>query len=156
MERLKQLLNAFSYSFSQSSMFFAIMRQPSMRKYIIEQLIQKNQLLKYGVDERNKVIGYYSLTTQLISGGKKKFGSPYTLKDTGAFYKSMYIRANPQYIEIDADPIKKGEGQATTNLFQEYGEGIIGLTDDSKNKLANKTLDLCKRYLQGELERILR
>ena len=50
------------------------------------------------------------------------------------------------FFEIDADPIKEND-----NLFTKYGEGIIGLTDESKEKLR---LELLERY-DKEVRRIL-
>jgi hypothetical protein len=146
MDALKQLINRVSYSLSQRVIFLEIMRKPAMRKFIIEQLIQKDQLQK-GKDEDGDTMGFYSELTQKINP-RKKAGDPYTLKDTGQFYKSMYIRVNSDYIEIDADPIKIGDGGEQTNLFYKYGEGIIGLSQSSKEKLVRKTTEEAKIILQ--------
>jgi hypothetical protein len=146
MDALKQILNRFQYSISQRAIFLEIMRKPQMRKWIIEQLIQKEQLQK-GRDEDGDIIGYYSELTEKINP-RKAAGTPYTLKDTGQFYKSMYIRVNSEYIEIDADPIKVGDDGERTNLFWKYGEGIIGLTEQSRQKLINKTTQEAKIILQ--------
>jgi hypothetical protein len=151
MEALTKLINRVTYMLSQRALFLEIMRKPSMRKFIIEDLVQQNQLQK-GRDEDGDIIGTYSEFTQKINPSKVA-GSPYTLKDTGQFYKSMYIRVNSDYIEIDADPIKTGDDGTKTNLFYKYGEGIIGLTPGSKELLVRKTLEEAKvivqRILQG-------
>jgi hypothetical protein len=54
-------------------------------------------------------------------------------------------------IEIDADAIKVDEFGQTTDLFNEFGDGIIGLTDENKTRLAN---ELVQRF-QIEAARIL-
>jgi len=137
MEELYLLLKKTKTQLNPKLMWFDIMRRPYIRKYIIQELIQKDQLQGKGIDEDGDIIGRYSEFTEMINP-KKVAGEPYTLKDTGEFYESMYIRIGLDYIEIDADPIKTNDKGEQTNLFYEYGEGIIGLTEQSKNKLAEK------------------
>jgi len=76
-----------------------------LKSKIINEWIQDDQLLKKGVDSDNNVIGFYSLTTSLINP-TKTFNSHYTLKDTGAFYRSMFVRVLKDSIIIDGDPGK--------------------------------------------------
>ena len=64
-----------------------------VREAIIK-LIQLSQLKAKGVDSNERVIGYYSALTELISGGRKKQGQPYTLEDTGDFYRSIQLKPN--------------------------------------------------------------
>lgn len=108
-------------------------------------LIRDDQLMEKGVDETGKVIGTYSWATQNIYNSSKIEGEHYTLFDTGDFYKSMVILLGTNYFEIDADPIKEN-----ANLFTKYGEGIIGLTEESLEKLQVET----KRRYQLEIERL--
>lgn len=108
-------------------------------------LIRDDQLMEKGVDETGKVIGTYSWATQNIYNSSKIEGEHYTLFDTGDFYKSMVILLGTNYFEIDADPIKEN-----ANLFTKYGEGIIGLTEESLEKLRVET----KRRYQLEIERL--
>jgi len=112
--------------------------------------IRWDQLYNEGVDELGEIIGTYSTFTEMLNP-EKQAGTPYTLYDTGAFYRSMSIAILELAIEIDADPIKTDEFGQTTDLFAEYGEGIIGLTDESKQKLVE---ELIIRY-QNEASRIL-
>lgn len=112
--------------------------------------IRWDQLYNEGVDELSQIIGTYSSYTEFLNP-EKQAGTPYTLYDTGAFYNSMSIAILELAIEIDADPIKTDEFGQTTDLFAEYGEGIIGLTDESKQKLVD---ELIERY-QIEISRIL-
>lgn len=112
--------------------------------------IRWDQLFNEGVDELGEIIGTYSTYTEMLNP-EKQAGTPYTLYDTGAFYRSMSIAILDLAIEIDADPIKTDEFGQTTDLFAEYGEGIIGLTDESKEKLVE---ELIIRY-QNETSKLL-
>lgn len=108
-------------------------------------LIRDDQLMEKGVDETGQIIGYYTRYTEELTNGRKRAGEPYNLFDTGDFYKSMVILLGTNYFEIDADPIKEN-----ANLFTKFGEGIIGLTEESLEKLRVET----KRRYQIEIERL--
>lgn len=108
-------------------------------------LIKKDQLINAGVDEDGVVIGLYSPVTQMINP-KKIAGTHYTLLDTGDFFKSMVIYLGTNFFDIDANPIKGNE-----NLFTKYGEGIIGLTEESKIRLRYET----QRRYNIELRKLL-
>lgn len=112
--------------------------------------IRWDQLYNEGVDEMGEIIGTYSTYTEMLNP-EKQAGTPYTLYDTGEFYRSMSIAILELAIEIDADPIKTDEFGQTTDLFAEYGDGIIGLTDESKEKLVE---ELIIRY-QNETSKLL-
>jgi hypothetical protein len=125
----------------------------TLQNTIIVEYIQQDQLLDKGVDEsgnplRNKDNGRttYSATTEMLSDGRKREGEPYNLFDSGDFYKSMVFLLGKDFFEIDADPIKDND-----NLFTKFGEGIIGLTEESRIKLQE---ELLTRY-DKEIRRIL-
>jgi hypothetical protein len=113
----------------------AVLNDGMFRNWILD-LVRQKQLFQQGVDENNDIIGVYSELTELIKP-EKKAGTPYTLYDTGEFYKSMFIIVFADSFIIDADPLKRGmSGQI--NLFDKYGEGIVGLTEESKTILADE------------------
>jgi hypothetical protein len=125
----------------------------TLQNTIIVEYIQQDQLLNDGVDEsgqalRNRDNGRttYSAATEMLSNGRKREGEPYNLLDSGEFYKSMVFLLGKDFFEINADPIKGND-----NLFTKFGEGIIGLTEESKEKLA---IELLNRY-DKEVRRIL-
>lgn len=126
-----------------------VFSDPDFKEQILD-WIRWEQLFNEGVDELGEIIGTYSTYTEMLNP-EKQAGTPYTLYDTGEFYRSMSIAILDLAIEIDADPIKTDEFGQTTDLFQEYGEGIIGLTDESKTKLVE---ELIIRY-QKETSRLL-
>ena len=79
--------------------------------------------MKKGIDGTDQVIGYYSRLTSLINP-KKKFNSPFTLFDTGDFYRSMYVRVLQNAIIIEADTQKMEEQSWFTDK-------ILTLTDEN-------------------------
>lgn len=100
--------------------------------------IQKDQL-QQGIDEDGDIIGLYSEWTEMLNP-EKIAGTPYTLDDTGDFYRSMYVVVLKDSIVIEADPIKGND-----NLFFKYGDGIIGLNEESMEKLQE---EIRKKYIQ--------
>lgn len=109
--------------------------------------IQQDQLSNRGVNKFGDIIGTYSYVTELISKGRKQQGTPYTLFDTGDFYRSMYVAVFRESILIDANPIKGKD-----NLFEKFGNGIIGLTDENMAKLKERVkksfIDYARKVLQ--------
>lgn len=93
-------------------------------------LVRQDQLMKRGVDGTGKVIGYYSRLTSFINP-KKKFNTPYTLYDTGAFYRSMYVRVLMDAIVIEADTQKMEDKRWFTTK-------ILTLTDENLAILQSK------------------
>ena len=78
---------------------------------------------------------------------KKEKGLPYdriTLFDTGDFYDTFKVIPFLGGFEIDANPIKEN-----TNLFDEFGEDILGLTEESREILVQYYTDVIRRELIG-------
>ncbi len=121
----------------------------TLTKMILE-MIQQDQLFKKGIDEDGDIIGLYSEWTEMLNP-EKEAGTPYTLFDTGAFYDSMKIVVLNDSFIIEAQPIKIDEDGKKTDLFDQYGEGIIGLTDENKEKLA---VEIKKRFID-EVNKLL-
>lgn len=143
MEAFFKLLNRFNY-LKPSYLWVRVFKDKELQRYIIDVLIQDEQLQK-GIDgtgERitdNEGNNAYSYWTELLSNGKKQEGTPYTLKDTGEFYESMVFLLGKDFFEIDANPNKTNEITGkVTNLFDKYGQEIVGLTEESINKITEK------------------
>lgn len=105
----------------------------SQNKEFILDLIRIKQLKEQGIDKDGDIIGRYSFATEWITKGRKQEGDPYTLEDTGEFYKSMFISVYTDLFEVNADAEKED-----TNLFEDYGTGIVGLTEQNKSILIEK------------------
>ncbi len=153
MEALINKLTAIKTWLKPENIWLNVFAKPQIRNFIIVTLIQEEQLFNQGIDETGAPITNadngrttYSKLTEILTNGRKKEGEHYTLLDSGDFYKSMVITLGTNFFEINADPIKDND-----NLFTKFGEGIIGLTDESKTKLAERLRIEYKR----EVERIL-
>jgi hypothetical protein len=109
--------------------------------------IQKDQLFDKGVDANNEVIGYYSVITETQYNSNKKAGEHYTMLDTGDFFKSMFVRVLNDSFEVEAKGKKQG-----VDILVKYGNDIIGLTQESKEKLVGiltkKYIDYVRQILQ--------
>jgi hypothetical protein len=119
-----------------------VLNDASFRQWILD-LVRKDQLFDQGIDETGDVIGVYSEFTQLINP-KKIAGEHYTLFDTGDFYNSMFLIVMKDSFVIDANPIKVDDDGDLTDLFKKYGDGIIGLAEKSRDKLAT---EMEKRFI---------
>ena len=154
MEALLDLLKK-TKSLDNADVWEKVFKEDNIQNYVIVELIQEEQLYGQGIDDTGNPIKdrftgstTYSALTEILSNGRKKEGTHYTLLDTGEFYKSMIINVFKNYIEISADPIKNDN-----DLFTKYGEGIIGLTEESKNKLAQKIAPRYQFYILQYLQR---
>ncbi len=98
-------------------------------KQDILNMIRQDQLLDEGVDSNDEIIGTYSYLTEVLSGGEKRMGDPYTLKDTGAFFRSMFIKVLNDSIYIDADYAKMQDQNW-------WSIDILGLTEENLDKYA--------------------
>ena len=132
-----------SRTISNEMIWRKIFSDSSFREMILD-WVRLDQLTKRGVDEDGDIIGFYSEFTELINP-QKVAGTPFTLNDSGDFYESMFIVVLSDSFIIDADPIKVDENGEITDLFKKYGDGIVGLTDESRSKLAD---ELRKRYIE--------
>jgi hypothetical protein len=108
-------------------------------------MIQEDQLKRSGVDENNVVIGLYSEVTDMITQGRKEAGTPYTLEDTGAFFRSMYVKVLMDSIIIDGDYAKMQDQDWWRNE-------ILGLTDENLDKYSEKIKEGFIRYARKILE----
>ena len=126
---------------SESKVWFKIF-DSKLKKTILNWI--KNDQLKKGINDEGEIMGLYSELTEIINPIKKE-GTPYTLYDTGEFYKSLFIDVLNDSFEVDGDGIKVDEESGIeTDLFKWLGDGIVGLTDQNKNKLAE---ELKQRYV---------
>jgi hypothetical protein len=118
-------------------------------RFIKELITHLNTVDQLGKDKVNSLgahLGIYSHATEVISKGRKKAGDFITLNDTGAFWDSWRIEVTEAFIEIDADPFKED-----TNLFDEYGIEIVGLTKENLDLFIDEAKKLYIQYLRRNL-----
>lgn len=124
---------------------------PAVQKFILD-LNRQDQLFKKGVDSKDRALGVY---TPFTINSKQERGVPVpsdyhiTLYDTGEFYSTFVIIPGKDFFEIDANPIRED-----SNLFDDFGEDILGLNDESLQKvidLLKETISLRVREQLGLL-----
>ncbi len=110
-----------------------------------------------GENQEGQIIGYYKKLTEILSGGRKKEGEPYTLEDTGAFYKNLLIYAskesnNDLSIEIDDLDSKKDEIFET---IKKYGnvepESILGFNPKHQKEIVESLENLFIYYINKKI-----
>ena len=93
---------------------------------VIVSAIADDQLYRRGINGRGeKIMSYMPYTAKTIQNKKRK-GQPttrVTLRDTGAFHKSMFVVFDSEGFYITASDEK------TEKLIKKYGEEIFRLTD---------------------------
>ena len=136
-----------SKALSQREIWFYVFSDMKFKTKVLD-FIRIDQLFEQGVNEDDQVIGRYSVITEMVYNPEKVAGSPYTLKDSGDFYKSFMMEVLPDGIIINADGIKD-DG---TDLLERFTDKILGLTDESKIKLIK---ELKEKYYTESL-RLLR
>ena len=122
---------------------------PAVQKFILD-LNRTDQLFNKGVDSKNKALGIY---TPYTINSKEERGVPVpsdfhiTLFDTGEFYSTFVIIPGKDFFEIDANPIRED-----SNLFEDFGEDILGLNDENLQVL----IDFFKETIQLRVREQLR
>lgn len=156
MEMLRRMAkNAINLEKNRKRIFLKIVGDKYIQSFIID-LNRKDQLFDKGEDAEGKGIGSYSAATEVITDGEtytfsgetksKKQGDPIFLYDTGAFFRSFKIRKDRDGIYIEANTIKGND-----DLAVEYGKQILGLSDESKAKLAEEILSLFIEETKNEI-----
>ena len=113
--------------------FNIVFNDPRVKDLIID-LNTEKQLFDKGIDSKGRPLksigGDYSYLTKDIKSFHHQPFDRITLKDSGDFYRSFEVKAFAGNIHIIADTMKDDD-----NLTTRWGSDILGLTDESKNKL---------------------
>lgn len=111
-----------------------------------------NGQLFSGVDSTGKELddigGSYSPSTKAQKAFKGLPTDRVTLFDEGDFYKSFRIDVAKDSVSISANTIKEG-----VDLQNRWGDELIGLTDESRNKLIDELIPEIIQYIIRELLR---
>ena len=119
---------------------------------VIIELNTQDQLFDQGIDAKGVTLesigGSYAPITVSI---KRTEGLPFdriTLRDTGEFYKSFRVVVESDGFVIEADTLKNG-----VDLTTRWGNDILGLTDQSIEKLAffirPLVVEFVRQYMLG-------
>lgn len=123
---------------------FKFVMDNSLIKEKIIEFNTRDQLYEKGVNSKGVKLSdiggdYSNYTLQLHP---EKIRDRITLYDTGEFYESWRVVVDETGITIYVDPIKED-----TNLLQEWGEDVVGLADESMEKLKPYVLELYREYI---------
>ena len=117
---------------------------------VIVSAIADNQLYRRGINGRGeKIMSYMPYTAKTIQNKKRK-GQPttrVTLRDTGAFHKSMFVVFDPEGFYVTASDEK------TEELVKKYGEEIFRLTDKNFTRIVRSHI---RKELVKRLKRAIR
>ena len=116
-----------------------------LKKYIIK-LNTIDQLFDEGIDSLGDSLGEYSPFTVELKKIKGQPTDRITLKDTGKFYKTFKIEVKNDSFFINANPIKEDN-----NLFDDFGDEIVGLTEENQIKVSKIILDNTIKYIRKQL-----
>lgn len=116
-----------------------------LKKYIIK-LNTIDQLFDDGIDSLGDSLGEYSPFTVELKKIKGQPTDRITLKDTGKFYKTFKIEIKNDSFFINANPIKEDN-----NLFDDFGNEIVGLTEENQIKVSKIILDNTIKYIRKQL-----
>lgn len=103
--------------------------------------LQRLQWDNEGTDYKGRVIGFYKESTEEITGGRKKAGDPYDLKNTGDFWENTFLVAIIKGDDIEF--LYDSSGMNKDKLFetiQFHGEisnpdDIFGLFEPFQEKM---------------------
>jgi hypothetical protein len=117
---------------------------------VIVSAIADDQLYRRGINGRGeKIMSYMPYTAKTIQNKKRK-GQPttrVTLRDTGAFHKSMFVVFDSEGFYITASDEK------TEELIKKYGEEIFRLTDKNFTRIVRSHI---RKELVKRLKRAIR
>ena len=145
---LRAKLSAINDSLSDNTLVIASLSKPINEAQICE-LNSEQQLYDYGVNALGVEISSYQPYSPFTIGIKKMNGQPsdrVTLRDTGDFHGSFFVKFGKDGLAIDATDSKRDK------LVSKYGKQIFGLTQESKTYVSNEIL---KPELLDEIKAIL-
>jgi hypothetical protein len=144
-ERLLNNLNKLDID----DIFFQLWSDSKVEQYIIKLNTKgesTSQLYNFGINSDGQSIGEYSDYTIAVKSFDGQPTDRVTLYDTGEFYESFVVKPLKKGYKITANPNKED-----SNLFQDWGENIVGLTDENTELL----LAFIEKDFEKELEKRL-
>ena len=111
-------------------------------QFEIIRLNTEDQLFDDGIRSDSSSLPDYSDASVNIYG---KRPGPMTLKDTGAFYQSFFVKVDSSGIIINADTVKED-----TDLLK-YGEKILGLTEENLGLLRQLLVMNYREFLRDKI-----
>ena len=144
--------------FQNSLNLFDIVSEAVKSAKIDNLIIKKNQKqLSEGKNSLGEdITPPYSAVTVAFKKAKGQPADRVTLKDTGEFYESIKVTMDQDGIKIEAQPFKTDPNTGeTTNLFDKYGEEVIGLTQNHVNQIISRLKRPIKQALNDRKQKAL-
>jgi hypothetical protein len=132
-----------------------VLADKKLKEFVIF-LNTEKQMRRQHIDSKGREITdqftgattYAELTAKL--NPRKVAGTKYTLNDDGIFFNSFEVTQLPEGGYL----IKANPNRGDSNLFEKYGENIVGLTDESKEQFNKMFLTEFIKFMRNEIERI--
>lgn len=106
-----------------------------------------DQLRDKGIDALNDTLGDYSEVSVEVFGKRE---GHITLEQDGDFYHSFRVTVQKDSFNINANSIKQGP-KGTIDLTTRFGDEIIGLTDENRDKVTELILINTIKYVRKQL-----
>lgn len=107
----------------------------SIEKEFLE--AEKKRISEDSKDIYGNPLGFYSQATELISGGKKKAGDPFTGIDTGDWFKGFFMQEVSGVLRFGSKDPKTNDILKSDNWLSDE---VFGLSDDELNNIINEKL----------------
>lgn len=151
-DKIRKLTNALSGLNANSIVFEVIGNDKEFQEEILD-LNRLGQLFTKGEDNQGTDLNQltqsgfgYAESTKAIKRRKGQPTSRVTLFDTGDFYKSFRLIVAPTFIDIQANGQKDD-----SNLFDDFGDDIVGLSDESIALLQDKMLPRVQAFIRNKI-----
>lgn len=102
----------------------------SIEKQILDK--NKEQIFEKSQDIYGQAIGFYSYATEQITKGRKKKGEPFDGKDSGDFFKQMYMQEVAGVLRFGSKSPHYADILKSKSWLS---KDILGLTDESLNQI---------------------
>lgn len=107
----------------------------SIEKELLD--LEKKRISEDSKDIFGKPIGFYSAATDLITGGKKRKGDPFTGIDTGDFFKGFNMQEVSGILRFSSSDPKT---QTILNSENWLSNELFGLSDEDLKEVIQERL----------------
>lgn len=89
--------------------------------------LNKNRISLDSEDIYGKALGYYSVTTEVLSEGRKKAGDPFTGEDTGDWFKGFIMKIENNVVSFTSTDSKNNVILTSKDWLS---HDVFGLSDE--------------------------
>jgi hypothetical protein len=106
-----------------------------------------------GIGSDGRLLGRYSKATEILSGGRKKYGEPFNIFDTGETRRKLTMFGFQKGNDIDL--IFESDSTAMPDLIERIGaDRLLGLTPQHKERFTAITVEKAIQILNTNLKLI--